>query len=103
MAAIITCPFDVIKTHQQIEFGERFLYTSINGKKNHMSTTRQQIRNIYNRSGFRGFFAGIIPRLAKVAPACAIMISTYEYGKTFFHAHNVKRYYENHQELNEIS
>ncbi|CAG9801615.1 unnamed protein product [Chironomus riparius] len=105
MAAIITCPFDVIKTHQQIEFGEKFLYTSngIAGKRNQMSTTKQQIRNIYNTSGFRGFFAGIIPRLAKVAPACAIMISTYEYGKTFFHAYNVKRFYENHQDLNVIS
>lgn len=26
MAALCTTPFDVIKTHKQIEFGERFLY-----------------------------------------------------------------------------
>lgn len=31
---------------------------------------------------------GFLPRLIKVAPACAIMISTYEFGKAFFHKHN---------------
>lgn len=28
--------------------------------------------------------AGFLPRVIKVAPACAIMISTYEFGKSFF-------------------
>lgn len=105
LAALITCPFDVIKTHQQIEFGERFLYTVNNsdssktaGKKQPMSSIHKTIRNILNTSGFRGLYAGIIPRLAKVAPACAIMISTYEYGKRFFHAYNIEVYYQNHPE-----
>lgn len=107
-AAIITCPFDVIKTHQQIEFGEKFLYYSngnneLTKRKKPMSTTHQTVRNILNTSGFRGFFAGLTPRLAKVAPACAIMISTYEYGKKFFHAHNVQMYYKNHPELQKYS
>lgn len=31
--------------------------------------------------GVRGLFAGLTPRLIKVAPACAIMISTFEYSK----------------------
>lgn len=31
--------------------------------------------------GVRGLFAGLAPRLIKVAPACAIMISTFEYSK----------------------
>lgn len=31
--------------------------------------------------GIRGLFAGLTPRLIKVAPACAIMISTFEYSK----------------------
>lgn len=110
IAALITCPFDVIKTHQQIEFGERFLYytNGNNGnsqvkKKKQMSSTRQTIRNILGTSGFRGFYAGLTPRLIKVAPACAIMISTYEYGKKFFHAHNVQMYYQNHPELKRFS
>lgn len=34
---------------------------------------------------------GFLPRLVKVAPACAIMISTYEFGKAFFHQHNQER------------
>lgn len=32
--------------------------------------------------------SGFLPRVIKVAPACAIMISTYEFGKTFFRKHN---------------
>lgn len=35
--------------------------------------------------------AGFLPRVIKVAPACAIMISTYEFGKTFFQKLNQER------------
>lgn len=111
LAALITCPFDVIKTHQQIEFGEKFLYYSngakvSNGngtKRKSMTSMRDTMRNILKTSGVNGFFAGIVPRLCKVAPACAIMISTYEYGKTFFHAHNIKKYYEKHPNMRNLS
>lgn len=34
------------------------------------------------------FLSGFLPRVIKVAPACAIMISTYEFGKAFFRKHN---------------
>ncbi|KAJ3666316.1 hypothetical protein Zmor_001766 [Zophobas morio] len=64
LAAFLTVPFDVVKTHQQIEIA---------------------IRDIYRHNGYRGLYAGLVPRLVKVAPACAIMISSFEYGKVFFY------------------
>ena len=36
-------------------------------------------------------FLGLIPRLIKIAPACAVMISTYEFGKSFFQKQNAQR------------
>ncbi|XP_068862860.1 mitochondrial glutathione transporter SLC25A40 [Aphelocoma coerulescens] len=60
IAAVITQPFDVMKTHRQTQLWESETLKSI------------------------------IPRVIKVAPACAIMISTYEYGKSFFSHLNEK-------------
>lgn len=39
---------------------------------------------MYSQYGYRGLFTGLVPRLVKVAPACAIMIATFENGKVFF-------------------
>ncbi|KAF4020012.1 hypothetical protein G4228_012211 [Cervus hanglu yarkandensis] len=33
----------------------------------------------------------LIPRLIKIAPACAVTISTYEFGKSFFQKQNAQR------------
>lgn len=96
-AAAITCPFDVVKTHQQIEFGEKFIYSS-NGKKS-LTGTFATARNIYRTSGFNGFFSGLVPRLFKVVTACAVMISTYEFGKKFFYDYNVLMYHETNQKV----
>ncbi|KAI9286397.1 mitochondrial carrier domain-containing protein [Umbelopsis sp. AD052] len=71
VAAILTTPFDVVKTRLQVSSREerRMLFS---------------IKEIYHLEGVRGLFRGCIPRLAKIAPSCAIMISSYEVGKTFF-------------------
>lgn len=37
------------------------------------------------------FYSGFMPRVIKVAPACAIMISTYEFGKASFRKANLDR------------
>ncbi|XP_077160310.1 mitochondrial glutathione transporter SLC25A40 isoform X2 [Paroedura picta] len=66
IAALLTLPFDVVKTHKQTEIWES-------------ETT-----------------PSIVPRLTKIAPACAIMISTYEYGKSFFRRLNKERDLKNH-------
>lgn len=55
----------------------------------------QRLMRIYSVSGIRGIFAGLGPRLFKVAPACAIMISTFEYSKSFFYQYNIKLIEEN--------
>jgi len=78
ISSIITHPLDVIKTRQQTRdtsAGE--------------ITFRQAIREIRDESGYRGLFAGVAPRLMKVAVACGIMISTYRGVKEL-----VKREYE---------
>ncbi|RUS16824.1 hypothetical protein BC937DRAFT_90755 [Endogone sp. FLAS-F59071] len=42
------------------------------------------MQRIVREEGYQGLFRGLIPRLAKVMPSCAIMISSYEVGKAFF-------------------
>ena len=53
-----------------------------------------RLGDIYRISGLSGIFAGLGPRLFKVAPACAIMISTFEYSKAFFYHYNIILYKE---------
>lgn len=48
------------------------------------------MKNIVADKGFSGLFTGLIPRLVKIVPACAIMISSYELGKSFFQKQNVE-------------
>ncbi|XP_017343883.1 probable mitochondrial glutathione transporter SLC25A39 isoform X2 [Ictalurus punctatus] len=85
IAAITTLPFDVVKTRRQIELGETELLGAPPKKP---SSTWLVMKSIWTESGYRGLFAGFLPRVIKVAPACAIMISTYEFGKAFFRKHN---------------
>ncbi|XP_060523808.1 probable mitochondrial glutathione transporter SLC25A40 isoform X2 [Cylas formicarius] len=82
IAATVTVPFDVVKTHQQIEFGSTLFAN--NGKPSKSRTTSTIFWDIYRTNGIRGLYAGLAPRLIKVSPACAIMISSFEYGKVFF-------------------
>ncbi|CAD5117888.1 DgyrCDS6633 [Dimorphilus gyrociliatus] len=85
-AAIVTLPFDVIKTHQQIAVGEEL--SKFTSKSATSSSTLSQIRKLYMQQGIRALFTGLVPRVVKIAPACAIMISSYEYGKVFFANYN---------------
>ncbi|KPJ02431.1 Solute carrier family 25 member 40 [Papilio xuthus] len=101
IAAFITLPFDVVKTHQQIELGEKEIYTD--GKIQQRASNMQNIvKNIYSNHGFKGLFTGLLPRIFKVAPACAIMIATFEYGKQFFQKYNTQKYKESLQRHQEI-
>eukprot|EP00038_Savillea_parva_P007129 m.167959 g.167959 ORF g.167959 m.167959 type:complete len:408 (-) comp12902_c0_seq1:47-1270(-) len=81
VAAAITLPFDVVKTRQQTTLGETII-----GVRSKCGGAGAIMREIVQKQGVAGLFVGLTPRIAKVAPACAIMISTYEAGKSFFAA-----------------
>ncbi|XP_037640694.1 solute carrier family 25 member 40-like isoform X2 [Sebastes umbrosus] len=79
IASIVTLPFDVVKTRRQVELVSSPV------------STFSVMSRIVAQDGFGGLFKGFLPRLIKVAPACAIMITTYEFGKAFFRKHNQER------------
>ena len=77
IAAFVTCPLDVVKTFRQIQLGEKDVPK--NARK-----TWNIIRQIYKVKGVQGLFAGVTPRVTKVALSCAIMRTTFEYFKKLF-------------------
>ncbi|XP_017055584.1 solute carrier family 25 member 40 isoform X2 [Drosophila ficusphila] len=92
VAATITTPFDVIKTHEQIEFGEKFIFSDNPPKQVPTKSVAHRLTSIYRLGGLPAIFSGLGPRLFKVAPACAIMISSFEYGKSFFYHYNIDQH-----------
>ena len=77
-ASTLTLPMDVIKTRLQLELGE----SGVKLKNRHV------VKEIIDSYGWKGLFRGLVPRLLKVTPACAIMISSYEYCKRYFRKYN---------------
>merc|ERR1719239_182700 len=81
VASTVTLPFDVIKTLKQIEMGEKDIMKIKPGiTRSNMTIARELLAD----QGRRALITGLTPRLLKVAPACAIMISSYEFCKEFF-------------------
>jgi hypothetical protein len=78
MAALVTTPADVLKTRVQTAAAEA---CRCGGSG---PGALQTARFIWAREGAAGFFRGAGPRLLRVTPACAVMISTYEAAKRFF-------------------
>jgi len=85
VACTVTLPFDVVKTIKQIDLGEKDF---LNLKTGISRTNSSIVRDILREQGAKGLFSGLIPRILKVAPACAIMISSYEFFKKFFKSKN---------------
>lgn len=100
-AAFVTTPFDVGKTRQQVyrHAGDDAPVTVQAVKKaakagNLVPEELSMPRFLYHimkEEGVAGLFKGWIPRCLKVAPACAIMISSYEMGKRWARTVNVKK------------
>ena len=80
VAAFLTTPFDVVKTHQQAAVSKE--RGGGKGGGGWGEGTYSLLKRIWKADGFGGLFAGVLPRCARVAPSCAIMISAYEFTKT---------------------
>jgi solute carrier family 25 protein 39/40 len=82
-AAIFTNPFDVGKTRMQVSLDDNNNMGSLGGKQK-KETIFKYITQIYRNEGLAALYVGLLPRCMKIAPACAIMISSYEMTKKFF-------------------
>eukprot|EP00301_Raphidiophrys_heterophryoidea_P005953 c12443_g1_i4.p1 GENE.c12443_g1_i4~~c12443_g1_i4.p1 ORF type:complete len:261 (-),score=40.70 c12443_g1_i4:54-836(-) len=80
VAAAFTTPFDVVKTRRQV--------ASQTTASTHDLRLTAIIKQIFRDEGVAGFMHGLIPRVIRVTPACAIMITSYELFKTHFMRHN---------------
>ncbi len=80
IAAVLTHPFDVIKTRRHMTMygfpGSSF------GDANNLNRIHT-LRRVVAEEGPRGVFIGMGPRVFKIMPSCAIMISTYDVVKGF--------------------
>ena len=78
IAAAVTTPLDVVKTHMQVDIGE------VKRVGLGAGSPINVMRNVMKIHGLQGLMVGLVPRCAKIIPACAIMITSYEAGKSFF-------------------
>lgn len=76
IASVVTTPFDVGKTRQQTVKSSKG-----SALRPEYGSMPQLLTHIFKTEGMAGLFKGWVPRCMKVAPACAIMISSYELGK----------------------
>ncbi|EUC39416.1 hypothetical protein COCCADRAFT_156 [Bipolaris zeicola 26-R-13] len=81
VAAFVTTPFDVGKTRQQVvrHMGDS-VRDAARARPEDKSIPRF-LMHIYREQGMPGLFKGWAARCLKIAPACAIMISCYEFSK----------------------
>lgn len=97
LAALVTTPFDVVKTRRQLQLPHEISLSRGGGGASAAAAatasvsrvpvrTWDIVRFIAREEGLAGMFAGVGPRIAKVAPSCAIMIGSYELGKAVFGA-----------------
>lgn len=97
VAALVTTPFDVGKTRQQVyrHMDDQALKTAQRSSSSPIIPEQLSLPrfllHIFREEGTAGLFRGWAARCLKVAPACAIMISTYELGKRMAREVNERR------------
>lgn len=81
LATLMTMPLDVVKTRRQVERGSAGAQSE---------TLGAMVARIVRLEGPRALLAGVVPRLAKMAPSCAIMIASFEMGKKWFAVERIR-------------
>lgn len=94
--AIVTCPFDVVKTRLQSDVFQLQYKSSVENVKGggsmnlfnksimHFRETFGIIGNVYRQEGFRSLFKGLGPNLVGVIPARSINFFTYGTTKDIY-------------------
>lgn len=72
LAALLTSPFDVLKTRKQ----SLLMSSAIGGSG--AAGTLTVLKEIVRSEGVSALYAGLVPRITKIAPACGIMIACFE-------------------------
>lgn len=93
-ASIVTTPFDVGKTRTQVYYEAPSAKLGATPKPSNVPEGSNMVRllwHIFKTEGIPGLWKGWIPRTLKVAPACAIMISSYEVSKRAFRGVNKQK------------
>ena len=73
-------PFDVGKTRWQISMMNNNDPKGSNRSRNMFKF----LETIWRKEGFAALYTGLAARVIKIAPSCAIMISSYEISKRIF-------------------
>ncbi|KAI1486265.1 mitochondrial carrier domain-containing protein [Biscogniauxia mediterranea] len=99
-ASLVTTPFDVGKTRTQVH-RDSAKKAGSSAQSTLAPEEQSMIRllwHIFRTEGAAGLWKGWIPRTLKVAPACAIMISSYEVGKRVFRSMNERQARKHHHD-----
>lgn len=75
LAALVTQPFDVLKTRRQVFTPSKNCSPEA---LRHRASTFPLALHVIQSEGWAALFAGVVPRCAKIAPACGLMIACYE-------------------------
>ncbi|GAA5856764.1 hypothetical protein JCM9279_006107 [Rhodotorula babjevae] len=78
IAATLTNPFDVVKTRRQAPSASTKGAAARAAAAGDEARTLALLRHIVRTEGWAALWSGLTPRLAKVGPACGLMIGCYE-------------------------
>ncbi|OXG19719.1 metallochaperone [Cryptococcus neoformans Tu401-1] len=77
-AALLTQPFDVLKTRRQVFNPTPGCASDMQGGMMRVAGTVSLVRHVVKTEGWGALYAGTSARCGKVAPACGLMIACYE-------------------------